>query len=231
MEERTTEKRKITTKLIVEFVVILVSVYLAVALESASQHRTDYEEAVEALTQLLGELHEDRADFNRVIGLQNELHLDYLDLVRWLDSPRTMPADSVGSALISVWENPTLFPRQASWRMMIASGQLSDLQQPQLMLQLGHLYETAYSRLDYHSRFYDQGLSDLAQSFISPSWDPVGKTLDVLNLSESRRLRSELGWVHEAFNIYYLEVLRDYSAELEEAIGSVEEFLTVNGDT
>lgn len=46
------------------------------------------------------------------------------------------------------------------------------LQQPQLMLQLGHLYETAYSRLN-----------------------------------------------------------RDYSAELEEAIGSVEEFLAVNGGT
>jgi hypothetical protein len=98
------------------------------------------------------------------------------------------------------------------------------------MLQLGHLYETAYSRLDYHSRFYDQGLSDLSQSFISPSWDPIGKTLDPLDLSESRRLRSELGWVHDAFNVYYLEVLRDYLAELEAVIGSVEESLAVEGD-
>jgi hypothetical protein len=60
LEEKTTGKRKVITKLIVEFVVILVSVYLAVALESASQQRTDYEEAVEALTQLFGELGEDR---------------------------------------------------------------------------------------------------------------------------------------------------------------------------
>ena len=219
--------RKIAGKLVVEFAVILVSVYLAVALERASQDRTEYEQAVEALTQLLGELREDRTDFHRIIGLQDELERAYLDLVRWLDTPESMPSDSVGAALTAVWENPTLFPRQASWRMMIASGQLSDLQQPQLMLQLGHLYETAYSRLDYHSRFYDQGLSDLFQTLISPRWDPVAKTLRADDVDEIRRLRNDLGWAHGAFSAYYVETLREYLVELDEVIESVEDFLTV----
>ena len=225
MAEHQSGRGKIFRRMVGEFTVILVSVYLAVALERASQSRTEYEEAVEALTQLLGELLEDRADFNRVVGIQDELHQDYLDLERWLDAPQTMPADSVGRALTAVWENPTLFPRQASWRMMIASGQLADLRQPELMLQLGHLYETAYSRLDYHSRYYDQGLSDLFQEEISPFWDPVTHTLRTDDPDETRRLRNQLGWVHGAFNVYYIETLRGYQAELEAAITSVEKFL------
>jgi hypothetical protein len=219
--------RKIVAKMVVEFLVILVSVYLAVALEGASQDRTEFEQAVEALTQLLGELREDRTDFRRIVGLQDELGRRYEDLVRWLDNPETMPPDSVGMALTAVWENPTLFPRQASWRMMIASGQLSDLQQPELMLQLGHLYETAYSRLDYHSRFYDQGLSDLFQREVSPKWDPVARTLRTDDLAEIRRLRSDLGWVHGAFSAYYVETLREYSIELDAVIAAVEDFLEV----
>jgi len=217
--------RKIVAKMVVEFLVILVSVYLAVALERASQDRTDYEQAVEALTQLLGELREDRADFSRIGSLQDELGRRYEDLVRWLDTPETMPPDSVGLALTAIWENPTLFPRQASWRMMIASGQLSDLQQPVLMLQLGHLYETAYSRLDYNSRFYDQGLSDFFQREISPRWDPDRRTLRTDDLEEIRRLRSDLGWAHGAFSTYYVETLREYSMELDAAIAAVEAFL------
>jgi hypothetical protein len=219
--------RKITGKMVVEFAVILVSVYLAVTLERASQDRTEYEQAVEALTQLLGELREDRIDFDRIIGLQDGLDRSYLDLVRWLDTPETMPSDSVGVALTAVWENPTLFPRQASWRMMIASGQLSDLEQPELMLQLGHLYETAYSRLDYHSRFYDQGLSDLFKTVISPRWDPVANTLRTDEFNEIRRLRNDLGWVRGAFSAYYVETLREYLIELNAVIASVEDFLAV----
>jgi hypothetical protein len=217
--------RKVMGKMVVEFTVILVSVYLAVALEGASQDRTEYEQAVEALTQLHGELLEDQTDFHRIIGLQDELGRSYQDLVRWLDTPETMPSDSVGEALTAVWENPTLFPRQASWRMMIASGQLSDLQQPELMLQLGHLYETAYSRLDYHSRFYDQGLSDLFQAGISPRWEPIAKTLRTGDVEEIRRLRNDLGWVHGAFSAYYVETLREYLVELDAVIVSVEDFL------
>ncbi|MCJ7490250.1 MAG: hypothetical protein MUO87_08960, partial [Thermoplasmata archaeon] len=71
--------REITGKMVVEFAVILVSVYLAVTLERASQDRTEYEQAVEALTQLLGELREDRIDFDRIIGLQDGLDRSYLD--------------------------------------------------------------------------------------------------------------------------------------------------------
>lgn len=225
MAEHQSGKGKIIRRMAGEFAVILVSVYLAVALERASQTRTEYQEAVEALTQLLGELREDQTDFHRIIGLQDELDRHYVDLVRWLGTPQTMPDDSVGRALTAVWENPTLFPRQASWRMMIASGQLSDLQQPQLMLQLGHLYETAYSRLEYHSRFYDQGLSDLFRTAISPNWDPAASTLRVVDGDEMRRLRNELGWVHGAFNVYYIQTLREYLPELDAAIASLDKFL------
>jgi hypothetical protein len=142
-----------------EFVLILISVYLAVFLESWSQRRQDHAAAVVALMQLEGELHDDLADFERIIAMQKRLTDDYENLGRWLSAPRSAPADSSGSALLRVGtDNPTLFARRSSWNTMISAGQLADLHAPELVLQLGQLYETIYSRADYNSRLYDEDL-------------------------------------------------------------------------
>ena len=219
-----TQRRALWIRLTAEFLVIVASVYLAVFLEGASQERADHDRAREALTQLFGELREDRADFERVISLQDDINRDYVNLVRWLESPASMPSDSIGAALTEIFDNPTLFPRQASWRMMIASGQLSDLRASELILQLGHLYETAYSRLDYVSQFYDRILTDQLQKTVIANWDPDEATLLTSDPDEIRRFRSELVWI-EKWNVSYRELLIGYLAELTEAIVSVEAFL------
>ena len=159
---------------IAEFLLILASVYLAVFLESASQARSDQAAARVALTQLLGELREDDADFRRIIGIQEGLNQHYLDLGRWLADPRTYPVDSVSAALFQVaTENPTLFARRASWNTMISAGQLSDLDAPGLVLQLGQLYETAYNRIDYNSRFYDEELNTVLRTSAAIRWNTL----------------------------------------------------------
>lgn len=98
-----------------EFGLILVSVYLAVFLESWSQQRADRQAARVALSQLLDELKDDLADFERIIATQEDLGHDYRALSRWLSEPDSYPADSVGAVVLRLGtENPTLFARQAS---------------------------------------------------------------------------------------------------------------------
>jgi hypothetical protein len=87
---------------IVEFLLILASVYLAVFLESAYQARADQGAARSALAQLLGELREDRDDFRRIIEIQDGLDGHYTNLGRWLADPTSYPVDSVGAALHEV---------------------------------------------------------------------------------------------------------------------------------
>lgn len=65
------------------------------------------------------------------------------------------------------------------------------------MLQLGQLYETAYSRLDYVSQFYDRLLTDQLQKMVIANWDPDEATLLTSDPDEIRRFRSELVWIEK----------------------------------
>ena len=134
------EGRASWARWVVEFLLVLCPVYLAVFLEGWSQNRIERSAAHQALGQLLGELREDQADFKRIIAAQESLMHDYSNLGRWLGNRITAPPDSVGAAIRRIaTENLTLFPRRASWTTMISAGQLADLNDPELVLQLGQL--------------------------------------------------------------------------------------------
>lgn len=204
----------------------MTSVYLAVFLESASQDRADSQAARSALVQLLGELREDQADFQRIIGFQNGLDRHYSNLARWLEDPSTYPADSVSAALFQVaTDNPTLFARRASWNTMVSSGQLTALEAPALVLQLGQLYETVYSRIDYNSSFYDNELGATLRSTTAIRWNTLGTRPLNSDQEEVERLASRLEMVHITWNIWYRDLLLDYEGDVAEAIAAVEAYL------
>ncbi|MDH3208320.1 MAG: DUF6090 family protein [Gemmatimonadota bacterium] len=205
---------------------IVTSVYLAVFLESASQDRSDRQAARSALVQLLGELRQDQADFQRIIGFQNVLDRHYSNLARWLEEPSTYPADSVAEALFQVaTDNPTLFARSASWNTMISAGQLAALEAPALVLQLGQLYETIYSRIDYNSSFYDQELGATLRSTTAIRWNTLQTRPLTSDQDEIERLASRLEMVHVTWNIWYRDLLMDYEGDVSEAIAAVEAYL------
>lgn len=205
-----------------EFVLILASVYLAVFLESSNQQRQDRAAARAALSQLHNELREDLADFERIIATQQGLTTDYQALSRWLANPASSPRDSIGAAILRIaTENSTLFARRASWTTMISAGQLADLSAPELVLQLGQLYETIYDRIDYNSRFYDEELNDALRATTAIRWR--GLPTDPLNLqsSEIGRLAEELERIHIVWNVWYWELLASYVDDVEAAIEAV----------
>lgn len=213
-----------------EFAVIVVSVYVAIFFENWNQDRVARETARVALGQLLGELREDLADFERIVATQAELAGDYQNLDRWLTDPRSYPADSVGAVLLRLGtENPTLFPRRASWRTMVSSGQLADLEAPALVQQLGQLYENIYSRIDYNSRFYDEELNAALRAAPWIQWGrlPGGAIAD--DPQEVQRLALSLGRVQVLWNSWYRELLDDYDEDVRAAIAAVEHYLEGEG--
>lgn len=210
----------------VEFLLILGSVYLAVFLESSNQARIDRSAARVALRQLLGELREDQGDFERIITAQESLNRDYLNVGRWLRAPSAAPLDSVGKAIHRMaTENPTLFPRRASWSTMISSGQLADLDAPELVLQLGQLYETIYDRIDYNSRFYDEELSAELRVADAIRWNDLEKRPLTSDRTELERLARGLERLHISWNVWYRDLLAGYEDEVREAIAAIEAYL------
>ena len=212
---------------VVEFTLILASVFLAVSLENVREAGAERATAQAALEQLLGELHEDHADFLRIIEEQEALSRHYSDLDRWLEDGSDYPPDSVGAALAAVLSNPTLFTRRASWTTMVSAGQLAHLDAPALVLQLGQLYETAYGRLEYNSRFYDEEMFAEFRSTEAMRWDNYrrgGQPL-VDDPVEVRRLAGRLSRIHSMWTLWYRDLLIEYEDDVLHAIGAVEQYL------
>jgi hypothetical protein len=214
----------------VEFVLILGSVYLAVFLESAQEAAGERDAAQQALSQLLGELSEDLADFERIIAVQDTLHRHYEDLARWLEDPSEYPVDSVGTALsVVAMTNPTLFPRRASWNMMVSAGQLSDLSAPELVAQLGQLYENVYDRIDYNGRLYDDELWGELRGTDAIRWHDLERRPLRDDAEEILRLVARLERIHVAWNVWYRDFLIEYEDDVRAAITSVEAYLNAEG--
>lgn len=121
-----------------EGALIIVSVYLAIFLEGASQDRKSKSAAHLALVQMLAEMKEDAADVVEIRAEQLERSGQYVLLDKWLASPESMPTDSVAETLDLVFfSNRTLYPRRSAWTTMLAAGQLAELDSPGLVLRLG----------------------------------------------------------------------------------------------
>lgn len=213
-----------------EFVLIVGSVFLGVYLEGASQRGAERAAARVALSQLRGELQGDLGDFDRIIAKQDSLHVDYTNLLRWLAAERPYPTDSLASALFRLTtENPTLFFRRASWTTMVAGNQLADLDAPDLVLQLGQLYENLYARIDYNSKFYDESLWGVLGSpairWHSLRSDPLSQ-----DAAEVERLAASLEWVHLAWNVWYRDLLIVNRADALAALATVDEYLAAHGE-
>jgi hypothetical protein len=97
---------------------------------------------------MLRGMREDRADIDEIRKLQFERDKQYLAIDEWLASPETIPLDSMAEAIDAIFlENRTLYPRRSAWTTIVATGQLSELDEPSLGGRLGNFYARATARV------------------------------------------------------------------------------------
>ena len=218
--------------IVVESALIFGSVYLAIVLESRSQDARDVREARAALVQLLDEIRRDEVDLAEVHAAQDSLALRYADIDRWLDDPATVPGDSMTAALryLSL-NNRTMFPRHAAWTMMVAAGQLPDLDDPALVARLGDLYENVVPRIEYNGHYYDESVDRAFDPGVANSWDSSGRRFAPGGEEVAIRLRESLQRLSYAWNRYYLDLLDDYGERLGQTADAVDAHLRRHGTT
>ncbi|MGD8495427.1 MAG: DUF6090 family protein [Gemmatimonadales bacterium] len=216
--------------ILVQGLLIVVSVYLAIVLEGISADRRDAREARQALVQMLGEMRQDRADLQEIRAEQRERDGQYADLDRWLSAPASMPADSFAAALSAILgSNRTLYPRRSAWTTMVAAGQLRDLDDPELVTRLGNFYESVNDRVIDNGNDYDASVDDVGRNSAIHYWDPSAGRLLTSEAAETAVFRNQLRYLHESWNVWYLDLLGAYERQLDALIGEIETYLQAHG--
>jgi hypothetical protein len=216
-------------KLVGEAVLIFASVYLAIFLHGVATERAERDNAVDSLAQLYEELQLDQVDVAKVKEEQEELGRVYYAMVEWLKAPDMESAAGFNGAATRLLDsNQTLFSRRATWTTMVAGGELRSLRNAELVRRLGNLYENLNDRLDYSANFYDRTLLDGVQPALSSNWDY--ETREFLDDSPAAvtRLRNEVA-TGQGYNVFYRQLLANYSRELDKVLIEVERFLEQEG--
>jgi hypothetical protein len=222
-----TQKKTSWRRISGEAVLIISSVFVAIALESAWQDRQDFLAAQGALGQMLEELRQDRADLDEVLAEQRGLDSTYRNVISWLADPESLPEQEFGEAIILLsYSNRTMYPRRSAWTTMVASGQLQILNDTELVTKLGDLHEYLYFRLTANGNAYDQDLFMTMRESVPRVWDYNEYRLLNHDASEIARLRGELKFMHYTWNEWYIELLtEDYGTVLDDLITDVDAYL------
>ena len=215
-----------------EAMLIISSVFVAILLEGMWQAHSDAAEARIALTQLLRELRADR-EFIGLVSEEQEIVSElHSDLLNWFADPGSLPADSVHQAFRKLANTGlTMWPRRAAWTTMVAAGQLSLLDDSELVALLGDYYEHKMQRLGYNGQAYDADKYSFDYHSVPEVWDSQRKRLmteDSVRLAEFRNRILHL----QVWNQWYLAYIAgDYGKNLNALIYEVEQYLSAHGNT
>jgi hypothetical protein len=217
-------------KLLSEGALIIVSVYLAIVLEGMSQDREATLSAHGALAQMLGEMREDLADIDEIRAHQLAMDKQYTALIQWLANPESMPLNSVAEAMDSIFlANRTFFPRRSAWTTMVAAGQLSKLDAPGLVTQLGDFYESVNVRLVEGGAEYEYNLGDIGRNSATAIWDGFNGGLMTTDARQLTAFRNQLRYMHIWGNLWYLDRLNEYGQMLDSLVLDIESYLDESG--
>ncbi|WNC67484.1 DUF6090 family protein [Thalassotalea nanhaiensis] len=216
-------------KIIGEGALIIVAVYLAIFLEGVSQDRVARQSAHTALAQMLEEMREDRADVNEIRAEQFIRDKQYQALEKWFSNPDSIPLDSMKEAIDAIFlENRTLYPRRSAWATMVAAGQLSKLDAPDLVARLGNFYESRTARIIDNGNDFDEGLNDLGRNSVPKVWDSGNARLLTTDARELATVRNQFRYIHIGWNLWYLDALDSYGKTLDSLIFEIETYLEKN---
>jgi hypothetical protein len=216
-------------KLLGEATLIIAAVYLAIFLEGIWQDRSAKLAAHTALAQMLEEMREDRDDVDEIRAEQFVRDQQYLAIEQWLGRPESIPLDSMKEAIDAIFlENRTLYPRRSAWTTMVASGQLSELDAPDLVARLGDFYESSTARIIDNGNDFDEGLNDLGRNSVPKVWDAGNSRLLTTDARELATVRNQFRYIHIGWNLWYLDALDNYGKTLDSLIVEIESYLVKN---
>jgi len=111
---------------------------------------------------------------------------------------------------------------------MVASGQLTDLDDQVLVARLANLYENLNARLEYNGELYDDWVTDLGRSSLPSSWDRVSSSLTISTPRDVNRFRSELAGAQDLAEMF-IGLLEEWGVELDAVIGEVDRYFDEAG--
>jgi len=216
-------------RLLAEAVIIISSVYLAIVLEGASAEHERKTEAIVALTNLRAELRLDQADGLEILVLQEAQAQSHKQIQAWLSEPMSVPSEAFSVALgQTLTRNRTVFPRKSSWTTMVAEGQLTALDNPNLISRLANLYEHSNPRLEYNGDRYDDTTQDILRVRLPEAWDLVENRF--LTTGEVRiRVFGNQMLQAQRQNRNYIALVVEWLEEVKSVHSQVDRYLELNG--
>ncbi len=207
-----------------EAVLIVVSVFVAILLESTWQDRADAMDARESLAQVRRSLAEDKAFLDRVEIEQRATAEELEGLIDWAANPRSLPAEQVHEAFLNYQMPISIWPRRAAWNSMVSAGQLRLLNAPDLTTRIGDYYEHHLRRIEYNGQQYDSLFVSIFENDLPRLWhfeEARLLTRDPIQLVQFRNRLVQLN----SWTSYYLDAVETNRRLLIELIADIDEYL------
>lgn len=213
-----------------EVVVIVASVFVAIYLEGLADDAERAADAHAVLAQVSAELASDLEAIPAIRQQQGELADVYDALSDWMASPRSLPADSVQSALDYVgFNNRTLYPSSGAWRALTSAGQLVWVEDQALVARLANFYENRTTQLEFNGRDYDFNVNEVIRVTASRAWDFQRQEPHVDGGADLVELSGQLRYLGTSWNPYYISLLDQYAEEIEALLADIDAYLTRSG--
>lgn len=214
-----------------EVVVIVASVFVAIYLEGLADDAERAADAHAALAQVSAELASDLESIPAIRQQQGELVEVYAALSDWMGSPRSLPTDSVQSALDYVgFNNRTLYPSSGAWRALTSAGQLVWVEDQALVARLANFYENRAIQLEFNGRDYDFNVNEVIRVTATRAWDFQRREPRVNGGADLVELSGQLRYLGTSWNPYYISLLDQYAQEIEALLIDIDAYLTGSGD-
>lgn len=207
-----------------EAILIVVSVFVAILLESMWQDHAEAMDARESLAQVRRSLAEDRAFLDRVEEEQKAADEYVQLLIQWAANPEFIPAAEVSDIFLNYSMPISIWPRRAAWDSMVSAGQLRLLGAPDLTTKIGDYYEHHLRRVGYNGQQYDQLFVGIFEGDLPRLWNfEEGRLLDT-NPDARVHFRNRLVQLR-AWTRYYLNYVETNRGLIDELTADIDEFL------
>ncbi|MEM6935054.1 MAG: DUF6090 family protein [Pseudomonadota bacterium] len=216
--------RQLTVRFGGEALLIVVSVFVAILLESQWQDHREAKEARESLAQVRLSLQEDKRFFDQVEAEQNRAAEQSRRLIQWFASPETIPTEEAHEVLETFTMPISIWPRRAAWNTMVNSGQLRLLNAPQLVTRIGDYYEHHLRRMEYNGQQYDAAFTAVAEGSLREIWNFEKRELLITDPVRLTQFRNQLLNVDD-WIVYYLEAAERNRSLAESLIEEIDTFL------
>jgi hypothetical protein len=212
-------------KVLIESIIIILSVFLGIFLEDKWQQRKRETDAKMLLIQLRNELKQDLIDIDRIINLQEQNGKHYQFLLQSLELMDTKVFFAIDSSLQKIIDNSTLYPRSASWEILISSGLLAEIEDKELSIELMSLYENSNKRILDNADGYDKTLNEMLRVHIPEFWDFVNKRPLSREYKTTSKFRTQIEHIYRDWNKYYIELLRKQKSNGDLLIQQIDNYV------